>query len=289
MATFPIKVRCHLWFLPQGNVWQIQTKLKLYPMKKLLTTLLLAIFAFTISAQGLDAYERQVFVSQSGDSLPYRLLRPEVIEPGQKYPLVLFMHGAGERGNDNERQLVHGSGQWLNPVNRERYPAYVLFPQCPEGAYWAYYERPDIHHPEALEAPDKPTPVLRTVMDLLQSYTAMPDVDASRVYIIGLSMGAMATYDLVIRFPEVFAAAVPICGIVNPERLANAKAVPFRIYHGDADDVVSTEGSRQAYRALKRAGADVTYFELPGVPHNSWNPAFCDRELLPWLFAQKRR
>ena len=91
----------------------------------------------------------------------------------------------------------------------------------------------------------------RTLKQLLDTYLAMPEVDKKRIYIVGLSMGAMGTYDLVVRYPEIFAAAVPICGSVNPDRLPAAKEVKFRIFHGDADDVVTVEGSREAYKALK--------------------------------------
>ena len=101
-------------------------------------------------------------------------------------------------------------------------------------------------------------------------------------------MGAMGTFDMVVRFPEVFAAAVPICDTVNPDRLAAAKDVKFRIFHGDADDVVPVECSRKAYRALKAAGADVEYIEFPGCNHGSWNPAFSTPDFMKWLFRQKK-
>lgn len=101
-------------------------------------------------------------------------------------------------------------------------------------------------------------------------------------------MGGMGTYDLVVRFPEIFAAAIPICGTVNPARLKAAKDVKFRIFHGDADNVVTTEGSREAYKALKAAGAEVEYIEFPGCSHGSWNPAFNEPDFMSWLFSQKK-
>ena len=116
----------------------------------------------------------------------------------------------------------------------------------------------------------------------------MPQVDRQRIYIMGLSMGAMGTYDMTIRYPELFAAAIPICGTVNPTRLKSAKDVKFRIFHGDADNVVPVSGSRQAYKALKTAGADVKYTEFPGVTHGSWNPAFSLPDFMSWLFSQKK-
>ena len=237
---------------------------------------------------GQNEFEKKVYVTASNDSLNYRLLRPEVEQEGEKYPLVLFLHGSGERGSDNEKQLFHGSQMWLNPVNRENYPAFVLVPQCPESGYWAYTDRPSSFEPDQMPSDIPLSPVFRTLKELIDTYLAMPQVDKKRVYVIGLSMGAMGTYDLAVRYPEIFAAAIPICGTVNPTRLSAAKDVKFRIFHGDADTVVPVSGSRQAYKALKAAGADVEYIEFPGVTHGSWNPAFTQPDFMSWLFSQKK-
>lgn len=234
-----------------------------------------------------QCFERMTFTSKDGKELNYRLLRPSEDAKGGKFPLVVFMHGAGERGSDNESQLIHGSQMFLNPANRDEYPAYVIFPQCPSDEYWAFLGRP-ASFPE-LKAEDSITPVLKAVKELIDSYVERPDVDRSRVYILGLSMGGMATFDLVSRYPELFAAAIPICGAADTERLADVKGVTFRIYHGDADNTVPVECSRAAYRELKAAGADVEYFEFPGCQHNSWNPAFNQPDFMEWLFAQKRK
>ena len=237
---------------------------------------------------GQTEFEKKVYVTASNDSLNYRLLRPEVEQEGEKYPLVLFLHGSGERGSDNEKQLFHGSQMWLNPVNRENYPAFVLVPQCPESGYWAYTDRPSSFEPDQMPSDIPLSPVFRTLKELIDNYLAMPQVDKKRVYVIGLSMGAMGTYDLAIRYPEIFAAAIPICGTVNPTRLSAAKDVKFRIFHGDADTVVPVSGSRQAYKALKAVGADIEYIEFPGVTHGSWNPAFTQLDFMSWLFSQKK-
>lgn len=249
-------------------------------------TIVSFLFLSLICMNAQDALEYRTFVSAEGDSLDYRMISPENMKTKGKYPLVLFLHGAGERGNDNERQMVHGSQMFLNPVNREKYPAFVLFPQCPQSGYWAYESRPASFTDMPAEV--EISRVFKTLKQLLDSYIANPNVDASRVYIMGLSMGAMGTFDMVIRFPEVFAAAVPICGTVNPDRLAAAKDVKFRIFHGDADDVVPVECSRKAYKALKAAGADVEYIEFPGCNHGSWNPAFSTPDFMKWLFKQKK-
>ncbi len=102
----------------------------------------ISLFLLGVGARSQEMYQKKVFISSRGDSLNYRLLRPEVEKTGLQYPLVLFLHGAGERGSDNEKQLTHGGQMFLNPVNREKYPAFVLVPQCPEKDYWAYTSRP---------------------------------------------------------------------------------------------------------------------------------------------------
>ena len=237
---------------------------------------------------GQNEFEKKVYITASGDSLNYRLLRPEIEQEGEKYPLVLFLHGAGERGSDNEKQLFHGSQMWLNPVNRENYPAFVLFPQCPESGYWAYIGRPSSFETDKMPTDVPPSPIFIILKELLDTYLAMPQIDKQRIYIMGLSMGAMGTFDMTIRYPELFAAAIPICGAVNTTRLKAAKDVKFRIFHGDADNVVPVSGSRQAYKALKAAGADVEYIEFPGVGHGSWNPAFTQPDFMSWLFNQKK-
>ena len=238
---------------------------------------------------GREEFKKGSFVSQAtGDTLLYRYLEPQDMQKGKKYPLVIFLHGSGERGNDNEAQLFHGSGQFINPVNREKYPAYVIFPQCPEGVPGAYMPRLETLVPADMPLDPPVAPIVLTLMDLINSYIALPEVDDRRVYIMGISMGGIATYDIVSRYPDLFAAAVPICGSVNPQRLKSTKGVAWRIFHGDSDAAVTVEGSREAYKALRSYGYDVEYIEIAGCTHNSWNQAFNYPDFMKWLFRQKR-
>lgn len=255
-------------------------------MKRRLTFLLTGLLALSAFAQ--ESYNRNTFTASDGTQLNYRELTPQAKEKDEKYPLVLFMHGAGERGSDNNKQLFHGAAMFENPVNREAYPAYVIFPQCPENGYWAYHKRPDSFQPDSMPLLTAPTPLINGVRELLEQYRNRPDIDTDRIYIIGMSMGAMATYDLTGRYPEVFAAAIPICGTVNPKRLEKSEDVNFRIYHGDADDIVPVNGSRKAYLKLKEIGANVEYIEMPGINHGSWTPAFNQADFMQWLFSQRK-
>lgn len=258
-------------------------------MKKVTLILLGLILmnAIVFAQSQYDKYQKEVY-DDKGFSMPYRFLQPENISKNKKYPLVILLHGAGERGDDNEKQLVHGAAMFLNPVNREKYPSYVLIPQCPENGYWAYDSRPKSFMPDNMPINHPQTDELNTVENLINEIEQNYQIDKNRIYIVGISMGAMATYDFVSRHPNKFAAAVPICGTVNPKKLTTIKNTAFRIYHGDADSVVPVEGSREAYKQLKKQGVSVEYFELPGVNHPSWNTAFNNLDFMEWLFSQKR-
>ena len=250
--------------------------------------LIIVAAALSMAAAAQERYAKCELVV-GGDTLRYCALAPQKVEQDKSYPLVVFLHGAGERGEDNQAQLFHGSQQFLNPVNREKYPCYVVFPQCPSGKYGAYINRPNSLIPQEMTIQEQPSAFVAQVHQLITKYLAEQRVDPRRVYVIGLSMGAMATYDMVIRYPELFAAAVPICGSVNPLRITEAvKHTKWSIYHGDADTTVPLDGSREAYRKLRAVGAEVKYTEFPGVAHGSWNPAFSTPDFMSRLFAQHR-
>lgn len=234
-------------------------------------------------------YKAKEFIDVSGDTLLYRQLSPETLTENETYPLVLFLHGAGERGSDNLSQLQHGSMQFTNPVNREAHPSFVLFPQCPKESYWAPASRPEKFTEEFFPADATISNPLGMVEKLLTQVVTEYPIDTTRIYVIGLSMGGMGTYDIVIRNPNKFAAAIAICGGVNTQRLGNMDSnTQFRLYHGDADSVVPVTLSREAYRALKHTGKSVAYFEFPGVNHGSWDPAFNQTDFISWLYDQKQ-
>lgn len=248
------------------------------------------VFAPFTFAQYQD-FEADIFVTAKGDSLLYRQVKPQKIENGKRYPLVLFLHGAGERASDNVSQLRHGAMMFTNPVNRENYPCFAIFPQCPANLYWGMPSRPSsFKEGTPFPADAEISTPLASTKELLDEILETYPVDKNRIYIIGLSMGGMGTFDMVCRFPELFAAAIPICGGINAERLNRfSSKTAFRIFHGDADSVVLVEYSRIAYRALKKAGANVEYIEFAGIDHGSWNPAFNMPDFFLWLFAQQRK
>ena len=232
-----------------------------------------------------DMYAPGVYSDAHGNRMPYRLLAPAAKSPGERLPLVVFLHGARERGSDNIKQLKNGGAFFADPVNRLRFPAYVLFPQCPARAWTTAINR----HMFMEGAPVPPmTQTESTLMCLIDDIALRYPVDPDRIYLVGLSMGGVAVYDLVCRFPRRFAAAVPMCGAVNADRLRRANDVAFMIFHGARDRRVPVVCGRKASRALRRAGADVHYVEFARKGHNCWDAAFAYPPLLPWLFSRRR-
>lgn len=267
------------------------TKHRTLKFMKQLITIFLSLLALPILAQDLSLFEKREFINKKGEVLPYRILYPRDYDSNKKYPLVLFLHGAGERGNDNEKQLVHGVKVFLEPENREQFPAIVIAPQCPADSYWASVKFERTKYPLDLDFnyDYDITQGLRLAMDLVRHTIKKEAVDKKRVYITGLSMGGMGTFEAVYRFPKRFAAAVAVCGGADVEayRKKHAK-IPFRLYHGEVDGVVAVDHSRAMYAKLQSLGSEVAYKEYPGVNHNSWENAYAEADLLSWLFAQRR-
>ena len=232
---------------------------------------------------------RTVRVAAAKDIEPvdfaYRLLKPESITPGTRYPLVIFLHGAGERGDDNLSQLKYLPTWMAEAKARQAFPCFVLAPQCRDDQKWA-----DVDWDAVESTPQSPTPSV----DMLAVIAALEDtlrrepVDPSRIYLTGLSMGGYGSWDLAARMPDRFAAVLPICGGGDEATAAKIKDLPIWCFHGDADTAVRVERSRTMIEALRAAGGTPKYSELPGVGHDSWTPAYRDPDVLAWLFAQKK-
>lgn len=219
-------------------------------------------------------------------TLPYRILRPLAIKKGHKYPLVLFLHGAGERGTNNTTQLVHGSGLFLDRKNRESFPAFVVFPQCPTGKRWVEV---DWGERKSHTQPRDPSAPMELTRGLVGQLLKDQPIDEKRIYVAGLSMGGFGAWDFAARYPELTAAIVPICGGADEVTVPRIKDIAVWAFHGAKDTVVWPERSRSMIEALKKAGGTPRYTEYEKVGHDSWNLAFREPELLPWLFAQKKK
>ncbi|MCE9527738.1 MAG: prolyl oligopeptidase family serine peptidase [Planctomycetales bacterium] len=237
------------------------------------------------AADHRDRFEARTFADAGGKKLNYRLLRPEGYDSKKEYPLVLFLHGAGERGNDNKIQLVHGMNEFAADEIMEKYPAFVLAPQCPEGKQWVDVPWSADSH----VMPKEPAEPLRQSLDLIAALGKEFSIDKSRIYVTGLSMGGFGAWDAIQRRPELFAAAVPVCGGGDAALAEKIKDVPVWAFHGAEDGAVKPKRSRDMIAALKKAGGSPKYTEYEKVGHNSWEKAYGDPKMYEWLFAQKKK
>lgn len=227
-------------------------------------------------------------ITVAGRSYHYQVYVPADYQSKPSWPAILFLHGAGERGDDGLLQTNVGLAPAIRK-NPSRYPAIVVFPQVPRDSQWVG------------------APADMAVAALQQTMKEFK-VDPKRLYLTGLSMGGHGTWYVAYRNPDLFAAVVPICGWVRefgffkgsvpvvpgdsaavmPNLVQRLAKTPIWIFHGEVDQVVNVNGSREPAAALKAAGADVRYSELLGLDHNSWDAAYGSDEFVRWLFAQHR-
>jgi predicted peptidase len=252
----------------------------------------LASLPWLAKAQDPALYEKKWLV-ESADSLPYRLLLPDGFHKDSAYPLVLFLHGSGERGNDNEKQLQKGGQLFLKTDIRRKYPAIVVFPQCPQPFTWANEkESIDSLGKKKHEFPldNAPSPAMQMTIKLVQQLMADYRIKHQQVYVMGLSMGGMGTFDIVRRMPKTFAAAIAIGGGANPEIAKDIRHTAFWIIQGSSDEEVSPALSETMVQAIQSFydAAEMQYTVYPKTGHNTWDMAFADPELLPWLFSQRK-
>lgn len=242
-----------------------------------------------VSGDMTNKYLPMVHVYE-GLALPYRIYFPRGFDKNRSYPLLLFMHGAGERGDDNQSQLIHGGD--LISKKMDKLAGIAILPQCPADDYWVTLESSNSDEEGirdfVVDVSGGGSKALRAVQSLLQKYLEGGYVDQDRVYVSGLSMGGMATFDLLWRMPDTFAAASPICGAGHEDRAAVMAHIPMRIYHGADDDVVHVRESLTMYDALVEAGGKVNKYIYPQVGHDSWTNAFTEPDFVEWMFAQSR-
>ena len=243
-------------------------------------------------SQNLNLYQNGMMI-ENNDTLRYRILYPDNYEHGKSYPVVVFLHGIGERGRDNQLQLTHGADLFVRNDVREKFPAIVIFPQCPPDMTWSYrVEQYDSSLKKTVGRYPFHQPILWTenmVKELTDKLISSGIADKKRIYIVGLSMGAAGTYDLLVRFPNYYTAAITIAGENSVTLMAkNCKSLPLWIFHGAKDDIIDPQTDRTLYAQLKGIDPNLKYTEYPDANHNSWDPAFAEPDLLPWLFAQHK-
>lgn len=206
----------------------------------------------------------EIKVGDRPTTVRFWLFIPKQYDSSKPMPLMLFLHGAGERGDDLEMVKRWGPPKLVK--DRPDFPFIVISPQCPAKQWWRT---------------DEILPLIEHIVDELE-------VDTSRIYVTGLSMGGFGTWSLLAEKPDLFAAAVPICGGGDVKKVDRFKHVPIWVFHGDKDEVVPPEKSRELVEALRECGAPVKYTEYEGVDHNSWSATYANEELYKWMLEQKR-
>lgn len=231
-------------------------------------------------------FQRKVYQDASGQKLPYQFMKPEKPKKGEKYPLVLFLHGSGERGDNNASQTRIGAYAFCEKNNREKHPCYVLAPQCPSDKRW---ENPERGRTNVVHNPDQASEPGRLTLELLGKILAEnPNIDPNRVYITGLSMGGLGTFDLLMRRPELFAAALPVCGGGDPAFASKINKTPIWMFHGGLDETLPPHFSENIYKALKAEGSPVKFTEYSTLGHAIWQETYYNPAVLDWLFSQHR-
>ena len=236
-----------------------------------------------LNAQDFSQYEKEIFISEN-DTLNFRILKPLDYDSNKQYPVHLFLHGAGERGNDNVSQLVHGGELFLKEENREQFNSWIIFPQASKNDWWGYKE------PYKFDYNVNKSKAMGLAVRLMDDFIKRKDVNTNKIYVSGLSMGGMGTFVILNLRPNMFAAATPICGDGDPKTVNNySKKVPIWIFHGSDDTVVSPKKSLKMATAIIENGGSpkMTFYE--NVGHDSWNNAFAEKDFLKWIHSKSKK
>ena len=231
-------------------------------------------------------YKKDRWVDSKGGVLNYRYREPEIFEPNKKYPLILFLHGSGGRGSDNEQQLwdANAIGAFAKQKVSSKFQSYIFAPQVPLNERWVSTEWDTDDY--------KLLPISSTMRKTFAALDSFIDnnehVDTERVYVLGLSMGGWGTWDAITRRPNFFAAAVPICGGGDPSQAKDITEVNIWAWHGENDSVIDVYKSQQMVGAINSRNGNVRYTEIKGRGHDSWLDVWNNKELWEWLFSQRR-
>ena len=218
-------------------------------------------------------------------TLPYRIYVPFHYDPRKRYPLLLNLHGAGNRGSDNKRHLLF-INRILSDPELEIDQAIILYPHCSLENKWVHTDWTAGSY-DLTKMPESEE--LKAVLELVELVKKQYSIDESRMYLMGYSMGGYGTWNILMNHPDLFTAAVPMCGAGDPNQAERIKNIPIWAVHGAKDPIVPVSGSRDMAAALEKAGArDFHYTELPEVQHDAWNYTFSCPEIFKWLFGQRK-
>lgn len=236
-------------------------------------------------AEKLEARE----FSFDGGTLPYRIHIPEDYDAKKSYPVLLFLHGAGEVGNDNVQQIQVGVQNLFDTRPELLEQCIFLLPQCPEGEQWVGTQLEQLFNGNYSTESVPETHAMKAAIALLESTLKEYSCDENRVFIMGLSMGGFGTWDALVRHGEMFAAAVPICGGGDEAFAEQLAEMPIWAYHCTGDPLVKFEGTQRMYDLITAAGGvKIRFTPVESESHDAWSAATSDGELIDWLFAQSR-
>ena len=256
-------------------------------VKAIAAMLILGVAEFACAQFSIqEMFESNVITNRMQETMPVRVWRN--YKPSDcPVPVLVLLHGSGECGQDNTKHLPA-----FAPIHRQALidddlpPALYVVPQCTQRNAWVR----SIAFQADYRMPRYPSPALRTVKEYLDQLVEEGIADPNRLYIAGLSLGGFGVWDAIQRWPNTFAAAVPICagGSLQEEAIQNAKTTAIWVFHGDKDVNVPVACSQRMVAALTTAGAEPKYTEYKNLGHNVWTRAFSDTALLKWVFRQRR-
>ncbi|AZG17249.1 cadherin-like beta sandwich domain-containing protein [Cupriavidus pauculus] len=251
-----------------------------------------------------DAFLKLTYVdAATGATMPYRLYVPPNYDPHKRYPLVMFLHGGGEGGSDNEKQLLgtQGATVWAKPEEQARRPAFVLAPQAhsylnqdPKSPIGGFGITRNRDGERFMEDALKPSTDVKLALAVLEKVMKEYGVERNRVYVTGLSQGGFGTWNIGLLRPDLFAAMIPIAGGGDPTQMEKLKSMPIWAFHAEEDQVIPVSYSRQSVEALRKAGGSPRYTELPAGTfldpneHWSWVYAYQTESVREWLFNQRK-
>ncbi|HXD32126.1 MAG TPA: prolyl oligopeptidase family serine peptidase [Pyrinomonadaceae bacterium] len=222
----------------------------------------------------------KTFKNAKAETLLYRLFVPKNYDRKKKYPLVVYLHGGGGRGNDNLKQIEGGNGYLIDfftqAETQSRYPGFVIAPQSPVTEGWVEYDSMT------------PNRQLRLVFELIRDLEKTYSIDDNRLYVAGQSMGGFGAFAIIAEYPRLFAAGVPLCGGGDESKVSRLTGTPIWAFHGEKDQSVAVERSRDIVAAIKKAGGQAKYTEYAGEGHNIWLKVVKEPDLLSWLFSQRK-
>lgn len=251
-------------------------------IRLLLLILLLNVKFYNIQAQR-EKFEKHIFETDS-INMPYRMLQPSSLEYGIKYPLVLYFHGIGVRGDDNEKTLINGVWHLAKDEMQQQFPAFVLVPQCPSNLKWSNYKSPNT--PYIFE--EEISLALKTAYEILKLIIETKPIDTNRIYITGMSMGGYATWEMLSRFPNLFSAGVPVCGGGDLNYVSKLKEIPIWAFHGELDKIVPPVRSIEMVESINSIGGNAKISILNNLGHDIWKQVYEMQEMYIWLFSQNK-